>query len=605
MAITPSVTVLETTSKRAPASVFVDLTGTTSDATSYPFHELWYEVYYGDPSSGNFSANSLARSKNHRFGAFTAHLYETAGVYTITIIIKEVAADGTVTDEYKTTQDVTVYDPTGASGWAVGDRVVYAVDNDFTDAPAGTQKHYDPGTEYDWSDVIGDLVSGKMVYLKSGETYDITNETAFTNSSGPSYLTIWNGTTRAKLDTSGTAYCPFRFTEGDSSDVRIEKIEVDGGDTATAHAVNDGLENTCSQSTQQVTIHDCYFHDIDNKGIGLNLGAGPFGGSVIDHKQWLIHEVETYDTTYGIFFHARESAVLGCKFDEQTIKTNGEHNCRVQQLWKGEIADNWGGNQKLDNHCFTLRGYDLANGAWPLQGDGKTQYVVMSGNETDPTDSTPSTMNVMPANESNPGYIEDVVVESNLINTNNQNVGHKAFVWAAKRVTFRNNVIIGSRNSNLHNMTGADTDRCVMLDTEGAPAEYFWVYNNTFYNYGDATSYRMFIWGGAAGIIDYVEFRNNAHYTPNCSGTYDYFSGDGNITNFTDANNIGDMAFPDFHNTDPTEAEHCDIQAESSLVGQGSNRLGAFYDFFYRKRHYGGTIEQGAFEYRRTRLLAF
>ena len=603
MAITPSVSILETTSKRAPASVFVDLTGTTSTATSYPFHELWYEVYYGDPSSGNFSANSLQRSKNHRFGAFTAHLYETAGTYTITIIIKEVAADGTVTDEYRTTQDVTVYDPTGASGWAVGDRVVYAADNNFTGAPAGTQKYYDNDT-YDWDSVAADLNAGKMVYLKGGNTFVIDTGLVtgnLDNNTGPAYITTW-GTGRAILDAEGGAQTVFNFSNGDVSDVRIENLELDGGGGSLPFLSINTLVG-CTDMPTQITVHNCYIHDLASHGFRLGFDDGDFGGGVTPNNQFLIHENETYDTNYGILCRLYKSAILGNKFREQTLKAEGEHCARLQWLSKSEVADNYAEDAKTGKHCFTLRGNELT---WYL-GDicpTNTQYVILSGNETSPSQTQAIPFDVSPSNPDYKVLINDILVEGNIIKHHPSGTA-KLSHYIGIRITVRNNVFIGP--------TGSTGVGAVTMDSEaqeqsgyGNEPDHLWVYNNTYYAAGDAANFPFFSTAFGA-YIDNVEMRNNVHCVPNISGAYDFDSGEGDVSNYIDANNDKNdtIANLKFHGNDPTEAEHCDIHAESSLVGQGSNRLGAFYDFFYRKRHYGGTIDQGAFEYRRTRLLAF
>lgn len=101
--VTPSL-VASRSSGTAPLAVHFDATSTTSSAVGDAFRQVSYTFGYGDSGSGTWSTNSASKNSDSG-GPIGAHVYETAGTYTVTVT----ADDGT--SSASTTATVTVSDP--------------------------------------------------------------------------------------------------------------------------------------------------------------------------------------------------------------------------------------------------------------------------------------------------------------------------------------------------------------------------------------------------------------------------------------------------------------------------------------------------------------
>ena len=88
----------------APLAIHLDATGTTSTAVSDPFRQVIYSFDYGDSGSGTWSTDG--RSKNTDSGGpLGAHVFETAGTYTVTLTANDGGSIST------TSVNITVNDP--------------------------------------------------------------------------------------------------------------------------------------------------------------------------------------------------------------------------------------------------------------------------------------------------------------------------------------------------------------------------------------------------------------------------------------------------------------------------------------------------------------
>src|SRR3989344_4423162 len=106
----------------APCAVFFDATATNASTTSRPFHDLYYTWNFGDSASGNWATDG--RSKNVAEGGVAAHVFETPGVYSVSLNVKDMQGN---TDTEQVTINVNAF--TGTT---------YYVSSTGSDGNAGT-----------------------------------------------------------------------------------------------------------------------------------------------------------------------------------------------------------------------------------------------------------------------------------------------------------------------------------------------------------------------------------------------------------------------------------------------------------------------------------
>src|SRR5689334_2721318 len=73
----------------APFAVHFSTVGTTSTLTDHPFEELEYCWEFGDsgPSAGTWA--TTGKSKNDARGPVAGHVYETPGIYDVTLHVRD------------------------------------------------------------------------------------------------------------------------------------------------------------------------------------------------------------------------------------------------------------------------------------------------------------------------------------------------------------------------------------------------------------------------------------------------------------------------------------------------------------------------------------
>ena len=122
------------TSGPAPLAVFFDATGTTSsDGTVNTWRQVGYSFNFGD-SEVNWS--TTGNSKNvQRGGPLAAHVFESAGTYTVKVCARDSSGGSNDGDTDQTSIEITVTDPdTVYSGTST---VCLSISGTFTGAPEG------------------------------------------------------------------------------------------------------------------------------------------------------------------------------------------------------------------------------------------------------------------------------------------------------------------------------------------------------------------------------------------------------------------------------------------------------------------------------------
>lgn len=132
----------------APLYVHFDASTTTAvGLTSIPFHELYFYWTFGDSASGatwGYGTNAGAALKNEASGPIAAHVFETAGSYTVTLTAYHLSSGGSLTISAPVTKTITV---TAADTVFAGNNTVcISKVGDFVGAPAGVDYVAKSGT---------------------------------------------------------------------------------------------------------------------------------------------------------------------------------------------------------------------------------------------------------------------------------------------------------------------------------------------------------------------------------------------------------------------------------------------------------------------------
>ena len=221
MAITISLSASRTTGT-APCGVYFDASGTTADGVTYPFHQLLYLWNFGDADSGTWeNGANTAQSKNFATGPVAAHLYETAGTYTVTLVV----TDGTVSATATETITVTAADVTFSGS---NTTCVYNTDAG-TDYPAGATLLQ--SSDIDSAIATAITGNGKRILFKGGDTFTSSAMSTITNNTvmfgaygnGKPNMVIGGGTYILGLSGSGSPTM---------NDIWIMDWAVDGGSAA-------------------------------------------------------------------------------------------------------------------------------------------------------------------------------------------------------------------------------------------------------------------------------------------------------------------------------------------------------------------------------------
>lgn len=148
----------------AGEAIDVNFVGTTSTATSKPFHHLFYLIDWGDP--GNLD--------NNAFGPVVSHIYRDPGTYTINARIFHINGD---TEDVS--QVITVQDPDVV--YAGTDTISVAnTASDFVGAASGSNQQ----TVDTWAGVVALMDRGKRVELRAGDTFTTTTGASYSPVAG-------------------------------------------------------------------------------------------------------------------------------------------------------------------------------------------------------------------------------------------------------------------------------------------------------------------------------------------------------------------------------------------------------------------------------------
>lgn len=433
-AITESV-IASRTSGVAPLAVFFDATGTTATATTRPFHDLEFSWTFGETGLGNWAKGRPNASRNAAKGPVAAHVFETAGVYTVTVVVK----DGVNTVTNSCTQ-ITVTDPdtvySGLNTVCIG----AAVDPTpgAGGCPAGADHHIQPNFT---TAVNTYLATGKRVLFKAGDTFGGTTGTTI-SANGPWTLGSFPVGSSAKVANTGTNVTVIAIGSGAglfNADGRIMDMEIDGSagtvlDITTGAKVSSisAVGNFDQLTFLRLNIHDVFDGPIFYGGNGspINVAGNNHVWDQLTIVESTIKTIGYNDPTdldpfsfasgtHGVFIFATRFAMLGNLIEDSIA---GEHLARLEYLSKAVVSNNTLKTGPVTKETIALRTTGQVDPApaadatvsyvrHVLPTPSPTQYVVISDNNL--TLDSAAGIRVAPANDSLPGAIQNVITERN------------------------------------------------------------------------------------------------------------------------------------------------------------------------------------------------
>ena len=565
------------TSGVAPLAVSFDATGTTSTATTRPFHDVYYVWNYGDPGSGTWSING--KSKNRDTGAIGGHVFETPGTYTVTLTAKDTT--GAVDTE---TVTITVSDPNIV--FSGTNTVCISTSGNFTGAPAGAATV----TTSSWATVVAQLGAGKRVLLRRGETWNHNGVKKNLSFAGPVTLGAFGTGNRPilRLTSSNTSATGRVFWLTDKSpvplqDLRIMDLEIDGDGFDRGFALAEGSAHNIT--FLRVFMHDAgpllflapstaaYYNnqdDTDYHGHVLSSGI-----ALVDTEfQNMVGDGEAFNQHHVVYLGLHRSLLLGNVWNNAEL---GEHILRLPFVQRTLVAHNRYTNARATKHLIKLHASSDAETLLP-PGEGQSKFVTIADN-TFSCRLGSWLISTGPQDARYPEVVQDIVIERNHVAFGSP--GTIAFDLRGSDHTVRNNTVVMDGSTQSGTMVNIDR-----RGVEPAPTDNR-IYNNSAYR-GDTDNFTLV---NVAAVASNTTVRNNLGSAPN-SGTKTTIAGGG--TNLVASHNVITNT-PGWVVSSPSAAAHFDLLPTSSAVNAGTT-VPVFDDFDELPRPQGSAYDLGAFE---------
>ncbi|MEE9302852.1 MAG: Ig-like domain-containing protein, partial [Thiotrichaceae bacterium] len=476
----------------APCSIFFDASATTSATTKRPFHELNYRWNFDDAGAGKWAWTG--KSRNKTTGAVTTHVFESAGVYNVALLVRDV--DGNTATKQTT---ITIVDPD--SFYSDNKTFCFSKSSDFSGCPTSlASQHITTSNIQVVENYVG---SGKRLLLHRGDSWSTDNSIKLIGP-GPSVLGAFG--TCLSADARGIcANAPkIKITNASSQgissswnnpmvDWRVMDIELSGPSNSKDHGFA-ARHNNQHILLLRMNIHDFYgLVYADNSSTYTN-------GNVTVANSKLIHSIGGQGAN-NMWYSGNNMSILG---NEVNDSRETEHVIRSPYLNGGVISNNVLLNQAPYKHVLKLHAPD-----WSKFGL-YSQKIVISDNKfkSSNLDSASWIVAIQPqrCNNDDPTdeRIRNVVVERNLFEAGTYT--QVGLIVGSRDVTIRNN---------LFNMAKGKFQRVVQVgqcNIEPKPLN-VGVINNSFYSTytGDFTAIAINSTATNTAVV------NNLAYAPNSS----------------------------------------------------------------------------------------
>lgn len=430
---------------------------------------------FGDPGSGTWS--TTGRPRNVATGFTAAHVYETPGTYTATLVVTDPTTLATVTYS----QTITVADPSS----------VFASTTRYVAAPAAGGRDDNPGTEARPYATIGramaDVAAGtaKRVLLRRGDTFAVSTSYAI-SAAGPGLVGPYGTGTRPVVQVAELGDTQAFATR--AADWRFVDLDFRGaGNTSST-----GPVGPYPQSSQAV---DVLALRLSTQGFYVGVGWGYYGetGAGTPHDGLFLVECDepVAPGAYGAYVGGRRLALLG-----NTLR-GGTGDAHALRLWQGHklvVSNNVLRDPGAGRHALKLHGIEPAFPSAPetrwasitdnLFHAGASQWTISLGSQSTAA--------------AEAALVSHVLLERNRFTASASTVAD--LQSEASNAVVRNNVFDDSPGS------GVTTCLWQQRNASVEPPRDVRVYNNTAY--GAAT----FL--GTDSTLANARLRNNLAATP-------------------------------------------------------------------------------------------
>jgi len=561
------------TSGVAPLSVFFDASGTVSDITTRPFHDLNYAWDFGDSSAGVWSLNG--RPKNLAKGAVAGHVFETPGTYTVTLTVRNELGETDVEQVAITVQNPeTVY--------AGANTVCFSTSGDFTGCPAGAGTV----TTANISALQSRVATNRRLLLRRGETF-VRDASVRINVAGPGTLGAFGAGARPIVLADGVAgghTFVFANTPSQFSDWRVMDLDIR----------YQNWSGDCRIFNVEGTARDLLILRVATDGgsnaFNMNLSLAEYWqaqGSSFDVIDGLtIQDSSLRETaTYLLYLSAHRFVFQG----NSAVRTAADNSTmRFAWLDRAVLSDNeFGPRGGPNGHvlyvhapAFSPRDVDGDGDIDTLTTNGQyTNRLLISGNVVHPGDEVAWTAHIAPQNGSSDERFRDIILERNLFlpGANVQYALHLA--GPHQGVTVRENLFRGTNSS------------AVRIDPAGSqnasPADVLLSHNTCV---GDNAPRLVRFETGASG----VRARNNLVVGPNAA----LMSGTGVFAPGESGNLIRTAAQALLTSANPMVWSDFMPQTGSPAIGAADPTFAGMWDYTAAQRTDGapdvGALERGA-----------
>ena len=542
----------------APLSVFFDASGTTSTATTTPFHDLEYRWNFGDATAGTWAYGARAgiSSKNVDIGPLAAHVFNTPGTYTVTLT----ASDGAHVVNSTTT--ITVQNPDAI--FSGSDTVCVSTGTDFTGCPSGAVTHQTAS----FNTAMGYIGSGiHRLLFKAGDTWTGASGASI-NLAGPGLIGTF-GTGAKPIIRGGTVGNSFLLVQ--ANDWRVVGLDFDGNMTNP----NSGGIQLADANTTILNVH------VHKNSWGVYGGSGTSYDVV---QEVVMDDLDPASSNAATVYWtpATTSALLGnyinpTGYGDHVIRMGGSTMFIISHNTMGEPGA--GNGEVIKLHQVSQANQQVWNGNY-------TEKVIIADNHILPT-TTAWQIVVAPQNDATPEHVRDVIVERNWMEAGTANL-HISMTTINEDglhpSTVRNNIL------DMSTTNGGATGIYVGAYNALIPVNGVRVFNNTCYS-SVAANFRCVEIGVATNTLVY----NNLASAPNGAGQVTALI-DGGTGTLQAGNLLYNTPSSLFVNGTPSLPADFTLKSGTNPAVDTGFTVPVFDDFLLNARPNGSAWDVGAYE---------
>jgi hypothetical protein len=499
----------------APLAVFFDSSGTTSTATSRPFHELDYQWDFDDsgipghpapagspldPAIGTWgttvdgtgsSGSGANTSRKTDSGPVAAHVYERPGTYRVRMTVRDVNGKSVTNNCIQ----IAVQDPEQIFA---GKTACFSNTADFTGCPASVPLAARFTTSNFVTAMANDSTFKRLLFHR-GHTFDAAARVRM-QAAGPGLVGAFGAgaAPKVRLTYNGDLFQPGGPV---FADWRITDLELD---LNTAGNLARGLK--AAGNMTDVLLQRLWVH---NGGNGYTF-SDPSPDSPWD-KMFLVDTTFqnlAQDATHGqaCFMSGHRVAYMGNR-----VNSTNSHNSRFPFLDRAVISHNYHNSPGVGTSNLKIHATDF-----PTYPNSFTEKVVISSNRF-VSGSADWMIELQPQSRHNDERLRNIVVERNKFEAA-AGFSPYAMSISGADITLRNNIVDGSASPTGLGFTVGQFGDCA-VKCEPLPSSIDLFHNTIYTSQGPTGStLKLIELRSAISTAFPAKVKNNLGYAPNQPG---------------------------------------------------------------------------------------